>query len=374
VRRQLGPLPSVEGAGDDDLAGRRPAEPEVSVEPVPGGSGRLGPRDPDLTIRFVDRLERRGPVRRIGPDAEMIGEAFVLTRGRRHSEVRVDVPVGQLGSGATTVVAERGGGSIPLLLPMLAAGLLARGIAPAHASAFLLDGQGVFVSGWAKGGKSETLLAFLMHGARYVGDEWLFVDPDGPLMFGTPEPIRLWDWQLDQVPLLRRRVGQADRARLLGAASLSRALAGISRTPGIGRGAVGDVARRARAVVDRQRSRQFPVEELFGSGAIHAEATPIDRVVLVAGSTEDRVRTGVDPAEAAARIAASTAHELLDLEGLRLAYRHAVPDGSTTGLEGLEGRLGAVYTRAFAHVPIIDVRHRYPPDIAGLHRLIAPAL
>ncbi len=372
VRRQLGPLPAVGDAGKAAGGGSSP-----SGAPDRPGPSELAPAralTPDLTIRFVDRLDLRGPVRRIGPDAQLVGDAFVLTRGKRQSEVRVEVPVAILGSEPATITAERGGSTIPLLLTILAAGLLARGVAAAHASAFVLDGRGVFVSGWAKGGKSETLLAFLTHGAKYVGDEWLFVDPDGPAMFGPPEPIRLWDWQLDQVPHLRRRVGRADRARLLGTSGLSRTLAAVARTPGIGRGAAGEAARRAGAVVDRQRSRQFAVEDLFGSAAIHPGAVPIDRVVLVASSTEDVVRSGLDPAIAAGRVAASTAHELLDLEALRLAYRHVVPDGSTPGLEGLEARLRAVYTRAFADVPVIDVRHRFPTDLAGLHRIIAPAL
>lgn len=347
IRRQLGPVPAIErGAG----------------------------AEPDLTIRFVDRLDRRGPVRRIGPDAQLVGDAFVLTRGRRHSEVRVEVPVATLGSRPATIVVERGTGAIPMLLPILAAGLLAREVATAHASAFLVDGRGVLVSGWAKGGKSETLLAFLTHGARYVGDEWLFVDPVGPTMFGPPEPIRLWDWQLAQVAAVRDAVSRRDRLRLSATGALARTLTGIGRAGPLGRGVLGEAARRGGAVVDRQRSRQFPVEELFGTGAIHAGPARIDRVVLVATSTEDEVRTDVDPAEAAARIAATTAHELLDLEALRLAYRHALPDAPTTGLETIETRLRGIYARAFAEVPVIEVRHRHPPDIARLHRLVAPAL
>jgi hypothetical protein len=346
VRRQLGPLPVIAG----------PARPA------------------DVTIRFVDRLELDGPVRRLGPDAMAIGDRFVVTRGRRKSRVTVEVPVGSLGAGPATLVAERGGHSIPLLLPILAASLLARGVAAAHASAFLVDGRGVLVSGWAKGGKSETLLAFLMHGARYVGDEWLFVDPAGPAMFGPPEPIRLWDWQLAQMPTLRTRVGRTDRARLGAAAGLANVLRGVGRAPAVGASTVGEAARRAEAVVDRQRSRQFAVEELFGVEAIHGAAASLDRVVLVAGSTEDRVRRDVPPDEAAARIAATTVHELLDLQALRLAYRHAFPDELAAGLEDLEARMRAVYRAAFEHVAIIEVRHRHPPDIASLHRLIAPAL
>jgi hypothetical protein len=327
-----------------------------------------------VTIRFVDRLAVEGPVRRVGPDAQAIGDTFVLTRGRRQSEVRVAVPVDLLGSAPAELVAERGGRAIPLLLPILAASLLARGVAVAHASAFLLDGRGVLVSGWAKGGKSETLLAFLSNGAQYVGDEWIFVDPVGPVMFGPPEPIRLWDWQLAMVPSIGRRVGRDDRLRLGAASGLARFLGGVGRAPIVGRTAPGEAARRAGAVVDRQRSRQFPVEDLFGPGSVHPAAAPVDRVVLVAGSDRDAIRRDVDPAEAAARMAATTAHELLDLEALRLAFRHAFPDRAAAGLEDIEARIGAVLGTAFAGVGILDVRHRHPPDIPGLHRLISPAL
>ena len=96
--------------------------------------------------------------------------------------------------------------------------------------------------------------------------------------------------------------------------------------------------------------------------------------MLVVGSTEDRVRRDVPPEEAAARIAATTAHELLDLEALRLAFRHAFPEELASGLDDLEARMRAVYRTAFDRVPIIEVQHQHPPDIANLHRLIGPAL
>ena len=336
VRRQLGPLPALGGDGAPDATSPAAAARE---------------RKPDVTIRFVDRLAAEGAVRRVGTDAQAIGDSFVLTRGRRQSDVRVAVPVDTLGAWrAACDLARRRDGrpGDPLLLPILAASLLARGVAVAHASAFLVDGRGVLVSGWAKGGKSETLLAFLSNGARYVGDEWIFVDPVGPAMFGPPEPIRLWDWQLAMVPSIGRRVGRDDRLRLAATGRLARFLGGVGRAPGLGRTAPGEAARRAGAVVDRQRSRQFPVEELFGPDSVHPAAAAVDRVVLITGSDRDAIRRDVDPAEAAARIAATTAHELLDLEALRLAFRHAFPDRPAAGLEGLEGRLGAILGRAFA--------------------------
>ena len=358
VRRQLGPVPAV--ADGDDRRGTTPTAP----------AGRA----PDVTIRFVDRLVLEGPIRRLGAGAIAVGSSFVATIGGRKTPVRVAIPMATLGLGPAEIVVERTRGSIPLLLPILAVSLLARGVAPVHASAFLDNGRGVLVSGWAKGGKSETLLAFLRAGATYVGDEWLFLDPDGPQMFGTPEPIRLWDWQLAMVPELTGGIGRGRRGRLAVAAGVARALHGTSDLPVVGRTSLGEASRRVGSIVERQRSIQIPVHELVGSERVSRTAVPIDRVVLVTAGDTDRVTLDLPPSETAARIAATTAHELLDLSAARLAFRHAVPSEKVDGIEDLEGRLRAALEPILADVPIIELEHRHPPDIPGLRPLLAPAL
>ena len=73
-------------------------------------------------------------------------------------------------------------------------------------------GSTFLVTGWAKGGKSEVLLAFAARGATYVGDEWIYLADRGRRMVGLPEPIRLWDWQLRQMPEFAARVSRAQRA------------------------------------------------------------------------------------------------------------------------------------------------------------------
>jgi hypothetical protein len=347
VRRQLGPLP--QSAVDDA-------------------------RQPDVTIRFVDRLEVDGPVRRLGADAMTIGDAYVVTRGRRKADVRVRIPIETVGLEPAVIEAERGGTSIPLLLPVLAASLLTRGIAPLHASAFRYDGRGVLVTGWAKGGKSETLLAFLLHGAAYVGDEWVFVDPDGPQMFGILEPIRLWDWQLAMVPALARRVGASSRARLALATGAARALRVTGRLPVVGASPAGEAARRAGSLVDRQRSIQIPIADLVDAVHVVDAAVPLDRVVLVVAGAADAVRTGLPASEAADRIAATTTHELGDLVAAALAYRHAAPGRPHAGLDDLRARLTVATAHVLATVPILEAEHRFPPDIPGLFDLIAPHL
>ena len=83
----------------------------------------------------------------------------------------------------------RGLPAIPLLVPIVNLTALANGALPLHASAFVHRGTGVVATGWSKGGKTEALLAFSANGARYVGDEWVYVAADGSRVSGIPSPF-----------------------------------------------------------------------------------------------------------------------------------------------------------------------------------------
>ena len=151
---------------------------------------QLGPlqavvdREPDLVIRFVDGLERSSRVRYIGlDDAGFTDDAFLVLRSKHKSPARVKIDFSQLG-GPTEIVCERGVAAVPLLIPILNMTLLARGVLPLHASAFVHEGTGVVATGWSKGGKTEALLAFLSRCAVYVGDEWVYIASDGARVHG----------------------------------------------------------------------------------------------------------------------------------------------------------------------------------------------
>src|SRR5919107_3546463 len=171
-----------------------------------GGLRGLLDRDPDVVVRFVDRLEVKGPLRLLGVgDAAFDDDAFLLLRSRHKAPVRVRIDVARIGRGCE-IVAERGVPAIPLLPAIVNLSALANGALPLHASAFLHRDTGVVATGWSKGGKTESLLAFARHGARYVGDEWVYVAADGERVHGLPEPIRVWGWQARQLPAVRARL------------------------------------------------------------------------------------------------------------------------------------------------------------------------
>jgi hypothetical protein len=355
---------------DPSARDRRAVERQLGPLPV-ASSDR---RDPDVTIHFVDRIDLPGEHLRIGEDLVVAGDRLIAIRGRRGAAVRAVMPIANLGAGPADIVAEHGVPAIPALLPIIAVSVLARGVVPVHGSAFEIDGRGVLVSGWAKGGKSEALLSFLERGARYIGDEWLFVDPAGPWLFGPPEPIRLWDWQLAMVPRVATRIRWSARLRLRAAAGLGSLLGSVSRAPVVGATPGGEAARRIGAIVDRQRSIQVPVAKAFGADAIVRDPVRLDRIVLIGAAGADLVRRNVDVEEAVGRIAATTAHELLELERLRLAAEHARPGLGGTGLVGLEERLRMALAPAIHGMPVVEVLHRQPPDILGLFDVIAALL
>ncbi len=344
IVRQLGPLPQVDAATGD------------------------------ITIRFVDRLEVRGVLRPLGREAAYGDDEFVVLRGRRKTTVKVAIPVAQIGTTPLEIVAERGLSAVPYLLPIINLTLLSKGIVPVHASAFIAGGRGTLVTGWAKGGKSEVLLAFADRGATYVGDEWVFVTGDGSAMAGLPEPMRLWDWQLAMVPRLRDRIGTGRRLRLGAAASAARLLAGAARLPLIRSSAPGDLARRLGAIADNQRSLQIPPKRVF-DGRVSVGLTPLDAIVLVESSGDpEAVAEPIDGTIVARRTAATVVHELLDLQALYLTFRYAFPDRRNPFIESLPAIVEKCLVDAFSGKPCVSVRHPYPPDIPALHELIAGAI
>lgn len=344
IRRQLGPLPDA------------------------------GTTEADITIRFVERLEVRGALRPLGREAAHDDDAFIVLRGRRKTSVRVRIPVDRIGTTPIEIVAERGLQAVPFLLPIVNLTLLSKGTVPVHASAFVADGHGTLVTGWAKGGKSEALLAFADHGATYVGDEWVFVTGDGSAMAGLPEPMRLWDWQLGMVPRLRDRIGLGRRVRLGAAAALAGLLAGAARLPVVRSSAPGDLARRLGAMAENQRSLQIPPDRVF-HGRVSVGLTPLDSVVLIESSS-DQVATAepIDGAIVARRTAATIVHELLDLEALYLTFRYAFPDRRNPFIESLPATLEQRLIEALGGKRCVVVRHPYPPDIPALHGLIDAAI
>jgi hypothetical protein len=350
----------VDAAPNDAAAVRRqlgPLEAEVVGQP-------------DLTIRFVDATRSRARLRLIGKDeAGFTDDGFFVLRSKHKARARVQIPVADVG-GRCEIVCERGLPAVPFLIPILNLTILGNGALPLHASAFCTDDTGVVTTGWSKGGKTEALLAFMSHGATYIGDEWTYVSSDGARVHGIPEPIRVWDWHLEHAPTYRDRIGAASRARLR-----SLALAGAlpaAVPPSARGGRAGRVLTRLGAVIDAQRHVDVAPEDLFGA-RLGPLTGRFDRLFLMV-TVDDPGTTvvAVDPELVADRMAFSLQHERLDFMACYYRFRYAFPDAPNKLLEECHDVERALLRRVFKGKAAFTVEHPSPLPLDDLYRAMRP--
>jgi hypothetical protein len=327
---------------------------------------QLGPlgarlsRTPDITVRFVDRLPD-DPVRFVGlQDCGFNQHGFFVLRARGNTRAKALLAFDEIGN-HPRIVCERAMPAVPHLIAAINLTALAKGVLPLHASAFTVDGAGVLVTGWAKGGKTESLLAALRRGGTYVGDEWVYLTPDRQ-MLGLPEPIRLWAWHLDQLPELLSRRSRTERVRLATWQAAAETLRAWSDSSAPGSG----LSRRAAPIAARQAYLQVPPTELFGAPAVSLRAS-LDAVVLVLSHSSPETTVSVaGPTEVSGRMIASLADERAAFMAHYRQFRFAFPDRASdlveTAPELEAGLLRALFDGRPAHV----VAHPHPCDIAAL--------
>src|SRR5690554_1974182 len=329
---------------------------------------------PDITIRFVDRLETASPVRYIGlDDAAYTDDAYLVLRSKHKASARVQIPMDRIGEGCDIVV-ERGLPAVPLLIAIVNMTALSKGVVPLHASAFTYEGKGVVVTGWAKAGKTEALLSFMARGATYIGDEWIYLSCDGEKMFDIPEPIRLWTWQLEQMPRYQRAVSAGDRRKLR--------LIGVTAS-GLDRLASNGLARRTlptgsmtrfAAALKRQLNVQIPPAKLFGADACQPTGRPDLFIFMV---SHDSARTGLEPMDAyeiAERMVFSSKVEYFDLLTHYWKFRFAFPDRPNPLIERLQALELETLRQALGGKKTYRLAHPHPVSIPALFDIIYPVL
>jgi hypothetical protein len=330
-------------------------------------------RDPDIVVEFVNELPTFGPLRFIGlDDAAFDDESFIILRGRHKARVRVSLPLDRAGA-ECRIICERGVPVVPMLVPLINLTALRHETVPLHASAIVHDGLGVLATGWAKGGKTETLLSFMSHGATYVGDEWIYLRPDGR-MLGMPEPMKIWNWHLAELPQFRRRVESGERLRLRlleRAAGMARFVASRRTLRG---SAPGRLAARAGPLLRDQTYVHLPPHRLFGGDRCSLSGT-LDRIVLVVSRDEPDIAVEpIEGAEVAERMAFSNQHERQDLLAAYLKFRYAFPDRAGDLIERAADIERGLLRMALADRPAYAVYHPYPVPIPALYEAIWPAI
>jgi hypothetical protein len=339
---------------------------------------QLGPiratvaREPDIIIRFVDQLSRSSPIRYIGlDDAGFTDDAFLVLRSKHKAQVRVQIPFDRIGQ-RCEIICERGLPAIPMLIAIINLTALSKGLLPLHASAFTYNGIGALATGWAKGGKTETLLAFAANGAEYVGDEWIYISRNGEEMYGIPEPIRIWDWYLDDLPQYRALMGRREQARLRGLHFMINSLERVTSS-GVGRSSAPvKLMKRVTPLLRQQLYVHLQPQTLFGQSG-QQRTGKLEKVFFVASHESANVTVEpTDPLEIAQRMVFSLQEERSDLLSYYRKFRFAFPEARNELIEEAEARQLELLLKILSGKQAYTVYHPYPVPIPALFEAMSP--
>jgi hypothetical protein len=340
---------------------------------------QLGPiqsvltKNPDIIIRFVDRMKLSSSVRYIGvEDSGFTEDAFLILRGKYQTDVKVQIPFDKIGSTQCEILCESGLPAVPLLIAIVNLTALSKGVLPLHASALIYNGKGILITGWSKGGKTETLLAFATNGATYVGDEWIYLSPNGDRMYGIPEPTRVWYWHLQEMSHFKAMVDRKDLRRLQALNSLAEILKRLEHSPLVGRTTYLQALKRLTALVLRQLYVQLPPEKLFGQKAEKLDVAPEKIFFLVSRDQPDVTVRPMDSQELADRMVFSLQEERIEFLSYYFKYRFAFPECANPLIDQAEEIQKRLIRRAIANKEAYTIYHPYPFSIPSLFDTLRP--
>jgi hypothetical protein len=326
-------------------------------------------REPDIIIRFERELAP-SKLKYLGLNwAGFTDEGFYVL-GRKDGEVRARIPFNDIGN-QCEIVCQSGLGSVPLLFDIIRMVFLRENFVPVHGSAFLYEGNGILVVAWAKGGKTETLLAFAERGAQYVGDEWVMLSSDGQAMFGIPVPVTIWDWQFRYIPNLLPRIGTKKQL-------LFKTIHWLDRIHGtLGPGKLGqvfplEILGRALPLLKQKLSISLLPRGLFGDRVCQGNAA-LDMVFLPMSQSEPGISVvPCDPVEAARRMASSNEYEHTFLFQYYRAFRFAFPHLRNKFMEESAELQRSLLCRSLASKEAYMVMHPYPVSLDELFEKMRP--
>ena len=334
---------------------------------------QLGPiqssltRPPDIVISFVDQIRPRSSVRYLGVDeVGFTDDSFLIFRGKHKARIKTQIPFDKIGVEQCQIVCESGLPAVPLLMPIINLTALSKGTIPLHATAFNYKGKGIVVTGWSKGGKTEMLLAYAANGAEYVGDEWIYLSPDGECMFGIPEPIRIWYWHLQAMPFYKERVNRNTLLRLQILNLFVKFLEKLAKPGAKSISApfrlIGSMAR----LLNQQLYVQLLPEKLLGQTATGLAGRP-EMIFFVGSHAEpDLAVQPMDSQEIAERMVFSLQEERKEFMSYYLKYRFAFPNQSNSFIDHVEETQHNLLSKALAGKKAYALIHPYPVSIPRL--------
>jgi hypothetical protein len=327
-------------------------------------------RQPDISIRFVNRIEVPR-LRILGQDQYgFTDDEFFILHGAP-SGAKTSIPFDRVGS-KCEIVTDRADFDTQLLIDMIKVTALKKGCAPVHGCGLEFKGQGILLSSWGKGGKTTALLGFVSMGAKFVGDDLILLSGDGRTMYGIPSPMGVSHRHLRALPSLRLKLRSLERLRL----EATRGVEGASRVFGGVKGDQSLVRRTLRRVLEgleRRWSVRIPPKALGNAIALITPAP--DKIFILLPHEGPRVEVEAGcPSDFVGRLAYSALADQKSLREHYLAYKYAFPNRSNPLLENESGLLRDIILCALAKKDIYIIRHPYPVPFSRLYEAIAPYL
>jgi len=245
----------------------------------------------------------------------------------------------------------------------VAAAVSGRAVA-VHAATVTTDDGAIVVAGWSESGKTETALALMEAGGRFLSDKWTLLDPAAAAS-AFPISVGVRRWVLDYLPTLRSSLTRGARVQF----ALVR-LASVGLDPVAGRSAtarggafVADGARRVLELGDRAA---FEVDELraaYGQTDDPARVAPTKLFVALRTVPDGPIRVSdADRADVAARLARSAAFERRRYLELLQRAGYALPDRPPSRHDDAIAADQAVLGAALERVPVVSVEAPFPTD------------
>lgn len=254
--------------------------------------------------------------------------------------------------------------ALPYLRTVMQVALLDRSAAALHAAAVELDGSGLVVAGWSETGKTETALAFMEDGARFLSDKWVVLGDDG-VLHTFPIGVGVRRWVLAYLPRLRASLPGPARAQFAAAGVADRITAPLRRARSGGRIAslASSTAERAVRLADRAALRPSQLVAAYGQGDGWLPRSRFARLVFLTTvpGREIEVRD-VEPGWAADRLSQSAAFERRRLFELHHRARFALPEHRGVEMNQVIARERAFLTDALQGVELLEARAPFPTD------------
>jgi hypothetical protein len=213
------------------------------------------------------------------------------------------------------------------------------------------------------------MLAFANHGSYYIADEWTVFSPNNEV-FGIPEPIRLWDWHIRQIPHLRPLIKGKKKlifATIHGIDKMMNILSKIGMSGTFPFSAIAE----ALPAMKRQLNLRIHPEVIFQK-RLKESGVP-QTVFLIGGHASPEITVQpISPSEVTERMLHSNLLEFSPLLEHYRAFRFAFPDRKNRILENLESLQRKLINKRFDQYRCFLVLHPYPVVFEELFEKLRP--